>query len=372
MKEVSRRLVEVDFLRGLALLCIVVDHIGGSIVSRFTLHAFAYCDAAEVFVFLAGFSAATAYARAQRRAIAGHAASSQAGWRLVRRAATVYRGFLLCSAAMLCCALVFRQIGIGNWNMAAVGAEAFAQAPLSYALDVVLLRRQPYLAGVLPMYVFFLLAAPVLFLALRRHPGCTLAASTGLWLCAPMLAVWLPGSGGSGDGSNWDFNPFAWQLVFVLGAIAQRLPAASRLAAGRQHGWLAAALLLILLAFAACRIFWEPAFLPVEYKQTLAVVRVANFLVLAWLVAYAARAGWIATLAAKANWIAGIGRNGLPCFVAGAVISLVIDSILYWSSEGRLDYAQGLLADICAVAAMAMVAAVAKGYAVRASKRAPA
>ncbi|WP_435575208.1 OpgC domain-containing protein, partial [Burkholderia cenocepacia] len=52
------RLIEIDFFRGLVLLMIVVDHIGASVLSRVTLHAFALCDAAEVFVFLGGFATA--------------------------------------------------------------------------------------------------------------------------------------------------------------------------------------------------------------------------------------------------------------------------------------------------------------------------
>ena len=47
MQGKSQRLVELDFFRGLVLLIIVVDHIGGSMVSRFTLHSFALNDAAE-------------------------------------------------------------------------------------------------------------------------------------------------------------------------------------------------------------------------------------------------------------------------------------------------------------------------------------
>jgi hypothetical protein len=56
MQGKTQRLVELDFFRGLVLLVIVVDHIGGSMLSRVTLHAFALNDAAEVFVFLGGFA----------------------------------------------------------------------------------------------------------------------------------------------------------------------------------------------------------------------------------------------------------------------------------------------------------------------------
>jgi hypothetical protein len=73
----SGRLIEVDFFRGIVLLMIVVDHIGASVLSRVTLHAFALCDAAEVFVFLGGFATASAYgAIADRHGRAPRSAAS--------------------------------------------------------------------------------------------------------------------------------------------------------------------------------------------------------------------------------------------------------------------------------------------------------
>ncbi|MBF3849533.1 OpgC domain-containing protein, partial [Burkholderia pseudomallei] len=67
------RSIEVDFFRGLVLLTIVVDHIGASVLSRVTLHAFALCDAAEVFVFLGGFATASAFLSVSARHGAGAA-----------------------------------------------------------------------------------------------------------------------------------------------------------------------------------------------------------------------------------------------------------------------------------------------------------
>jgi hypothetical protein len=53
-----------------------------------------------------------------------------------------------------------------------------------------------------------------------------------------------------------------------------------------------------------------------------------------------------------------IGRKGLICFVAGAVISLVVDSLLYAATDGYLDIPLGLLADAIAVGALFAVARV--------------
>ena len=59
-------------------------------------------------------------------------------------------------------------------------------------------------------------------------------------------------------------------------------------------------------------------------------------------------------------WIGLIGRKGLLCFIAGAVISLVVDSILYAATDGYLDYPLGLLADAIAVGALLVVAVAAQ------------
>ena len=51
----------VDFLRGLALVVIFINHVPGNVLSNFTHTNFGFSDAAEVFVTLAGFAAAQAY-----------------------------------------------------------------------------------------------------------------------------------------------------------------------------------------------------------------------------------------------------------------------------------------------------------------------
>ena len=53
--------LRLDFFRGLALACIFIDHIPDTVLARFTLHAVGFSDAAEVFIFISGYSAALAY-----------------------------------------------------------------------------------------------------------------------------------------------------------------------------------------------------------------------------------------------------------------------------------------------------------------------
>ena len=51
----------VDFLRGLALASIFINHVPGNVYEKLTHRNFGFSDAAEIFVLLAGFASAFAY-----------------------------------------------------------------------------------------------------------------------------------------------------------------------------------------------------------------------------------------------------------------------------------------------------------------------
>ena len=61
----TSRDLRLDFFRGVALIFIFIDHIPENILSYFTLEAFGFFDAAEVFIFISGFTAALVYGRRQ-------------------------------------------------------------------------------------------------------------------------------------------------------------------------------------------------------------------------------------------------------------------------------------------------------------------
>ncbi|MGV7247054.1 OpgC domain-containing protein, partial [Caballeronia sp. M23-90] len=50
-----------------------------------------------------------------------------------------------------------------------------------------------------------------------------------------------------------------------------------------------------------------------------------------------------------APWVGAVGRDGLVCFVAGAVISLIVDSVLFTLTGGLLDVPYGFAADAIAI-----------------------
>ena len=64
LSPASPRDLRLDFFRGLALVCIFIDHIPENYLGYFTLSAIGFFDAAEVFIFISGFTAALVYGRA--------------------------------------------------------------------------------------------------------------------------------------------------------------------------------------------------------------------------------------------------------------------------------------------------------------------
>jgi hypothetical protein len=53
--------LRLDFFRGLSLFFIFIDHIPNNFLSYATLHTIAFSDAAEVFIFISGYTAALVY-----------------------------------------------------------------------------------------------------------------------------------------------------------------------------------------------------------------------------------------------------------------------------------------------------------------------
>ncbi|WP_341315883.1 OpgC domain-containing protein [Paraburkholderia sp. IMGN_8] len=347
MQKSQSRLIELDFFRGLVLLIIVVDHIGGSILSRVTLHAYALCDAAEVFVFLGGFATATAYAALTERRTEAIARS-----RFLRRSLEIYRAFLVTAGLMLLVSAVLTAFSIDGPNLATTDLDDLIDTPMAALRDILLFRRQPYLASVLPMYAFFALLVPMILPLARNKPWLLLAGSVALWAGAPAIDAYLPAA----PDTHWDFNPFAWQLLFVLGVLARCQPVYQRVSAHRL-GWLVSVLALAVVAAAAYyKLFIEREPLDGNFKQNLSYLRAVNFLAIAWLVANLIELGWAKKLAQWLPWVGMIGRKGLLCFIAGAVISLVVDSVLDAATDGYLNYPLGLLADLFAVGALFAVA----------------
>jgi len=201
----------IDVLRGIALITIFINHVPGTIFEQFTTRNFGFSDAAEAFVMISGVSAALAYA--------GGLAVTPA-WpgvvKVWRRAWTLYLVHL-----MLCFWAI--AIVVATWRfggtMELVLKDNFQflfSDPYGVLIGLPTLGHQFGYVNILPLYTVLLLAAPAIILAAQRWPGMTLAGSVALWCVAGLARLDLPAYPLKG---GWFFNPFSWQLLFVLGVV---------------------------------------------------------------------------------------------------------------------------------------------------------
>lgn len=348
MNSPNRRSLEVDFFRGLVLLVIAIDHISGSFLSRFTIHSYAFCDSAEVFVFLGGYASAAAFTSVE---------TNKGTWaarrRFLKRCFEIYRAYLFLAIMMLLGGALLMWLRIDTPMLQITEWPTFLSRPLGLSLDIATLRHQPYLSSVLPMYSLFALAVPFVVPLAARKPVIVLFGSLGMWLFASVLGQALP----SAYAEGWSFNPFAWQLMFTLGILTRVQPVNDTFYDSRTGKWLTRAALAVFIGFAFAKLVIETQSQPGYMKQNLASIRIVSFVVIAWLSAYAVHRGWVKQLAELTPSVVNIGQQGLVCFIAGACMSLVIDSALRVISLGDYQWLAALGGDVIAIGSLIALAA---------------
>lgn len=200
----------LDFLRGYAIMTITVNHAGGLAAAygydEFyvpTLTTVTFGSAAALFYFLSGYMVGMIYL--------SRPTFVQAMW---SRARTLY-GYNLAVFAACTVIVLLAPAAIGE----ATHYGPILAAPLEHTLLFALLMYSPYLMDVLQVYVLFMLVAIPFSVGLRRWPGVVLGLSIGLYLAVQIVPdINLPG-GPLDDDGQWNFNPFAWQLLFFGGII---------------------------------------------------------------------------------------------------------------------------------------------------------
>ncbi|TFF18729.1 hypothetical protein E3C22_21125 [Jiella endophytica] len=311
------RETRIDLVRGISLLFIFVDH---SDVSFSTLlqQSRGFCDAAELFVMMAGMSAALAYAPPGGRANLG-----RVGSRTWRRAFKLYRVHLVLLAAMLA-AVAMLPLPWSQELRSAWALDPVFAAPWRYALEAVSLRYMPADLDILPLYVLLIAAVPLFLGIAQRSAMLALGLSLGLWLAAGLLHLNLTNLAEARSG--WFFNPFSWQLIFLCGLLAGlRIKRGEEPFPYSRPVFVAAALFALVAIPANLYMQLEvSADSPVRHllmsKTSEGPLRVLNALAIAYVVfnldALKRVFAW--------SWLGPVhaaGRNSLPIFVTGIVLS---------------------------------------------------
>jgi hypothetical protein len=247
----------VDFWRGFALITIFIDHIPGLFYSRYTLINFSISDAADLFVFLAGWSL-----RLMADGGGRHMPTRDVMLRLFGRALELYAAQVLITMLAIAM-LALTSIELANpllleWHNAA----AVFNDPVPTHVGLALLTHQLGYFDILPLYVVLMLMAPFFALIDRVVPALLLPASAALYICALAFRLTLPTWPVSG---TWFFNPLAWQFVFVLGFVIAREDAGLGRLVRRHIVWVRVLALPILIYATVAVLFdrlWDPTNVP--------------------------------------------------------------------------------------------------------------
>jgi len=202
--------LRLDLFRGLALWLIFLDHIPQNIVNWFTIRNYGFSDAAEIFVFISGYTAAFVYGRAaQERGMIVASA------RVLRRAWQVYVAHVFIFVIFMAeVAYLTTSVVENPLYSEELRVFDFLQRPGEALVQALLLKFQPNFMDVLPLYIVLLLAFPFVLWLLFLQPTVALILSIALYSAAQHFNLNLPAY----PTSTWFFNPFAWQLIFVVGA----------------------------------------------------------------------------------------------------------------------------------------------------------
>ena len=201
--------LRLDLFRGVANWAIFLDHIPDNVVNWITTRNYGFSDAADLFVFISGYTASFVYARMmlERGFIVGATRLTKRVWQLYLAHIIL---FVIYIAAITYLALKFGDSEIINeFNVA--GLVDNATETLRQGL---FLKFKPVNLDVLPLYIVLMgLFPPVLWIMLRQ-PNWTMLVSIVLWLAARQFD-WNFKAYPAG---TWYFNPYCWQVLFVFGS----------------------------------------------------------------------------------------------------------------------------------------------------------
>jgi len=206
----SSRDLRLDFFRGIALIFIFIDHIPENVLGYFTIQAVQLFDAAEIFIFISGYTAALVYGRVL--AVQGPLYATA---RILGRAWQLYVAhvflFVLFTAEVSYTVATFNN-PMYNDEM---GVADFLEQPHIAIIKALLLQFQPTFLAILPLYIVLLVTFPPILLGLRLHPLLVLFPAGLLYLVVQITNLSVPAYP---VGQVWFFNPLAWQLLFIAGA----------------------------------------------------------------------------------------------------------------------------------------------------------
>jgi hypothetical protein len=358
--------LRLDFARGLAIWFLFLDHIPHNAVSLLTMRNFGFSGATDLFIFATGYAVAMFYGKMllERGFLVTATRIFKRVWQLY--AAYVVLFVIYVDTIPYVAAQYAAPEIISEFNVSGI-----IDHPIRILIHGLLLQAKPLNLDVLQLFIVLMALFPLALWGMFRWPNLTMTGSIALYLAAREfdwnLAAFPDG--------RWYFNPFSWQVLFVLGAWCALAGARLARPASNLPLLRIAALLYLLFALVITIAGKNPAlaslipdwligsFLPND-KENLALYRVLHLLAVAflftrvvannahgfgwkmlqpvlicgeeWLAAFCA--GVFLSFAGHLFLITGPNSVAMQVFVSAAGISIMTCVAAYVSWSRRQDY----------------------------------
>ncbi len=320
--------VRIDVIRGWLQLTIFASHATGSFLGTWLIHkAWGLSDSSEQFIFLSGFMLGSVQAR---RVV-------MQGWRagardMGVRALGLYRTHLLVFVLFGLMIAVAAKSGVFPDELRRLGWGFMLDHPWRAVPAALATLYLPEYVNILPVFVWCMAVLPLFGWLEARAGAWSLAVPLGVW-----ASVWLFGLAPPATGADHGlgFNPFAWQVLFMIGAwlgrrsllLGEALPACR---------WLTVGAVALVLFSLWLRLGWYgfvPGGAPLPdmevlwNKNDLAPVRLAHALALAWLVAcwVPKDRPWMHGVVGR--WLAMGGKYSLQVFCLGLFLAWISTAV---------------------------------------------
>jgi hypothetical protein len=349
----------LSLLLGIAAWFLFLDHVPHNAVSALTMRNFGFSGATDLFVFVGGYIAAILYG--QMMLERGYVVAAT---RIFRRVWQLYAAYVALFVIYInLIGYVARKTAapeiIYEFNISGILGHTIRT--LIYGL---LLQAKPLNLDVLQLFIVLMAFFPIVLFGMMRRPNLTMVGSIALYLTAREFD-WNLSSFPEG---RWYFNPFSWQLLFVLGtwfALMGRRQMRAIRSLQEISTLRIAALVYLLFALVITMAGKFPQlggdlipasvldlFLPND-KENLAPYRVLHFLAMAFLFTLAVPRTWRGFQWPILQPVVKCGEEWLAVFCAGVFLSFAGHFVLI---TGPNSLAMHILVSIAGCSIMAAVA----------------
>ncbi len=322
----------LDSFRGLMLVIMAIDHMSSFRLSYYLYESYGFLSAAEGFFFLSGFVYGMVYQK--------YLGDTSKVWKKsLNRAKTLYFYHIGIMLFYVIESLILQKITGTDIEF----VRKIIDQPLNYGLKYILLAYHPGWFNILPLYIVFLIIAPLeLILIKNQKAWLVIIISIAFWFAhqfdfLPQLEQkWVQAL----DIKLSSFNIFAWQIVFSLGIYFGFMKGrGTRLFSYRKISVILSGILVVFLIVLKHGFFnmnWD--FLSTSgliSRNNLGTVRLVNFLIFVYFLAAITRN----IKPHQRNYLSFLGQYSLDVYVFHIVIithynnifnSLFYNSILHY------------------------------------------